>query len=108
MINLSLFRYICLLTSIIHSAISLQDGNIEAWTRNITLGSYATVILNRGTDGSPRNVTTTGAKLGFHTWIYMVVDVFEDKRVGQFDSDMEFSVLVNPSSAVLLYSYPCS
>ncbi|XP_063970201.1 alpha-N-acetylgalactosaminidase-like isoform X2 [Lytechinus pictus] len=37
----------------------LQDGNIEAWTRNVTLGSYATAILNRGTNGAPMNVTIT-------------------------------------------------
>ncbi|XP_071477917.1 alpha-N-acetylgalactosaminidase-like isoform X1 [Diadema antillarum] len=79
----------------------LQDHNVEIWTRNLTLGEYATVILYRGTD-APLNYTTSVKKFGYAAGIYDIEDMFTGRDYNDFSTDDSFSIVVNPSGAVML------
>ncbi|KAK7080045.1 hypothetical protein SK128_014487 [Halocaridina rubra] len=85
-----------------------KTGNIEIWTKPINPSngsdhSYALVVLNQGTGGTPANVTITPKDLGMtYADGYTVTDLFANSTIGKFTPDQHFYVRVNPTGVVML------
>ena len=71
----------------------------------MSLGEYATVILNRGTS-APTNYTTSVKNFGYATGTYDIENMFNGDDYGDFSTDMKFSIVINPSGAILLNAIP--
>ncbi|XP_070541806.1 alpha-N-acetylgalactosaminidase-like [Ptychodera flava] len=86
----------------------IKRDSIEVWTRPLSDNNYASVVLNRRTDGMPYNFTTTLRAMGvgdtFKT--YFLRDVFLHQDVGVFLLDEALHFLVNPTGVVMVRASP--
>ncbi|XP_042212379.1 alpha-N-acetylgalactosaminidase-like [Homarus americanus] len=84
-----------------------KAGHTEMWTRPITPvhegnRSYALVVLNQGSDGTPAMVTVKPSSLGLtYPAGYEVVDLYTNVNHGTVLPDGQLTFSVNPSGVVV-------
>ena len=66
------------------------------------------MILNRGTHGTPTNVSIVVRDFGvkYAIGIFDIQDVFLNVDYYNFDLDDVFSISINPNSVAFLHFYP--
>ncbi|XP_070552525.1 alpha-N-acetylgalactosaminidase-like isoform X1 [Ptychodera flava] len=82
----------------------IQKNKVEVWTKELYNKNYATVFLNRRTDGMPYSFSITLADMGYDTALdhYSLRDVFYHKPLGYYGINDTFTATINPSGVVMV------
>ncbi|XP_020904932.1 alpha-N-acetylgalactosaminidase [Exaiptasia diaphana] len=78
----------------------LNVSNTEVWSRPLSDGSMAVVLLNRRTDGRPFKMTAPFNKVGFDAVLAAARDLFAHKDLGNYNGT--FFAQVNPTGVVMV------
>ncbi|KAM8934759.1 alpha-N-acetylgalactosaminidase [Pelodytes ibericus] len=86
----------------------MKVGSLQVWKRELVNGQYAVAMLNTGDDGLPRPFSTTLCLLNITQSPagYDLYDVFEKIMLGNYKSNTEINLRINPTGVVLLFIHP--
>ncbi|XP_002733825.2 alpha-N-acetylgalactosaminidase-like [Saccoglossus kowalevskii] len=81
-----------------------KTGAMEVWTKPLVNKSFATVFLNRNTNGMPRSISMTLKDMGYNTGVdhYTLRDVYLHKSLGNYGINDQFTATVNPTGVVMV------
>ena len=85
-----------------------MPGSISVWVKKLYKpGSAAIGVLNYNNQGTPQKYTTSFADLAFKNKNgYVVREAFENKTMGKYALDQEFTIYVDPTSISILIADP--
>lgn len=83
-------------------------GSLSVWVKKlVNPGSYAVGILNVNNQGTPQKYTTSFADLAFKNKNgYVVREAFENKPIGKYKLDEQFTVYIDPTSIYIMIADP--
>ncbi|XP_064638096.1 alpha-N-acetylgalactosaminidase-like isoform X1 [Lineus longissimus] len=84
------------------------SGNIQLWRKPIQpTGSFAFVILNKGTDGVPHLASyKVGTLVGNTLYKYNITETFSGKKLGTFTTSDSFQAYVYPTGSYMFTMEP--